>query len=45
VPWSMTCSSRLNTSECAFSISSSSSTLCGCLVIASVSSPPWSKPT
>ncbi len=44
VPWSITCSSRLNTSGCAFSISSSSSTQCGCLVTASVSRPPWSKP-
>ena len=45
VPWSITCSSTLKTSGCAFSISSISSTACGFLVIASVSRPPWSKPT
>ena len=45
VPWSITCSSTLKTSGCAFSISSSSSTACGFLLIASVSRPPWSKPT
>ena len=45
VPWSITCSRMLKMSGCAFSISSSSSTLYGCLVIASVSRPPWSKPT
>ncbi len=45
VPWSMTCSSTLKTSGCAFSISSSSSTACGFLLTASVSRPPWSKPT
>jgi hypothetical protein len=39
-----TCSRMLKTSERAFSISSSSSTLYGCLVIASVICPPWSKP-
>ena len=39
-PLSITCSSRLNTSGCAFSISSSSNTACGCLITASVSSPP-----
>ena len=45
VPWSITCSSTLKMSGCAFSISSSSSTQCGFLVMASVSRPPWSKPT
>ena len=45
VPWSITCSSTLKMSGCAFSISSSSSTACGFLVMASVSRPPWSKPT
>ena len=45
VPWSITCSSMLKMSGCAFSISSSSSTAYGFLVIASVSRPPWSKPT
>ncbi|CFP63828.1 Uncharacterised protein [Bordetella pertussis] len=45
VPWSMTCSRILKISGCAFSISSSSSTQCGCLVMASVSRPPWSNPT
>ena len=45
VPWSITCSSTLKTSGCAFSISSSSSTACGFFEIASVSRPPWSKPT
>ncbi|MNP36772.1 hypothetical protein D3C76_1301830 [compost metagenome] len=45
VPLSITCSSRLKTSGCAFSISSSSRTACGCLITASVSRPPWSKPT
>ena len=45
VPWSMTWSSTLKTSGCAFSISSSSSTACGFFEIASVSRPPWSKPT
>ena len=34
VPWSITCSRMLKMSGCAFSISSSSSTLYGCLVIA-----------
>ena len=42
---SITCNRMLNTSGCAFSISSSSSTQCGVLVTASVSRPPWSKPT
>ena len=41
----MTCSSTLKTSGWAFSISSSSSTECGFLLMASVSRPPWSKPT
>jgi ATP-dependent Clp protease ATP-binding subunit ClpA len=45
VPWSITCSRMLKMSGCAFSISSSSSTLYGCLVMPSVSCPPWSKPT
>ena len=36
VPWSITCSSTLKMSGCAFSISSSSSTACGFLVTASV---------
>ncbi|MOA34341.1 hypothetical protein D3C78_1557100 [compost metagenome] len=45
VPWSMTCSSTLKMSGWAFSISSSSSTACGFLVMASVKRPPWSKPT
>ena len=45
VPWSITCSRMLKMSGCAFSISSSSSTEYGCLVMASVSKPPWSKPT
>ncbi len=44
-PWSITCSRMLKMSGCAFSISSSSSTQCGFFVTASVSSPPWSKPT
>ena len=35
----MTCNSRLKTSGCAFSTSSSSTTLCGCLTTASVRSP------
>ena len=42
LPWSITCSRMLNRSGCAFSISSSSSTQCGCWSIASVSRPPWS---
>ena len=45
VPWSMTWSRMLNTSGCAFSISSRRSTQWGCLLIASVSRPPWSNPT
>ena len=45
VPWSITCRSTLNTSGCAFSISSNSNTQCGFLVMASVSKPPWSNPT
>ena len=45
VPWSITCSRMLKMSGCAFSISSISTTLYGCLVTASVSWPPWSKPT
>jgi ATP-dependent Clp protease ATP-binding subunit ClpA len=45
VPWSITCSRMLKMSGWAFSISSSSSTACGFLVMASVSRPPWSKPT
>ncbi len=39
-PWSITCSRILKMSGCAFSISSSSSTQCGFLVMASVSRPP-----
>ncbi|MNT79721.1 hypothetical protein D3C72_2190880 [compost metagenome] len=45
VPLSITCSSRLKTSGCAFSISSSSTTEWGCLSTESVSKPPCSKPT
>ena len=45
VAWSITCSRILKRSGWAFSISSSNSTQCGVLLIASVSSPPWSKPT
>ena len=45
LPWSITCSRMLNRSGCAFSISSSSSTQCGCWSTPSVSRPPWSKPT
>src|SRR2546427_511184 len=45
VPWSITCSSTLKMSGCAFSISSSSNIEYGFLVIASVSRPPCSKPT
>ncbi len=39
-PWSMICRRILNRSGCAFSISSRSRTACGCLLTASVSSPP-----
>ena len=45
LPWSITCRRILNRSGCAFSISSSSSTECGCWSMPSVKSPPWSKPT
>src|SRR5438067_7103235 len=45
VAWSITWSRMSNTSGCAFSISSSSNTACGCLRMASVSRPPCSKPT
>jgi energy-coupling factor transporter ATP-binding protein EcfA2 len=45
VPWSITCSNTLKIAGCAFSISSSNNTQCGFLVMASVSKPPWSKPT
>ena len=45
VAWSITWSRMLNRSGWAFSISSSTSTEWGFLTIASVSSPPWSKPT
>jgi alkylation response protein AidB-like acyl-CoA dehydrogenase len=45
VAWSITWRSRLNTSGCAFSISSRRRTAYGVLRIASVRSPPWSKPT
>jgi ATP-dependent Clp protease ATP-binding subunit ClpA len=41
-PWSITCSRMLNRSGCAFSISSKSSTQCGCWSTASVKRPPWS---
>ena len=40
LPWSITCNRMLNRSGCAFSISSSSSTACGCWSMASVSRPP-----
>ncbi len=40
VPWSITCNKTLNTSGCAFSISSSNSTQCGFLETASVKRPP-----
>src|SRR5277367_6201280 len=45
LPWSITCKRILKRSGWAFSISSSSSTQWGCWSIASVSRPPWSKPT
>ena len=45
VPWSITCRRMLNTSGCAFSISSSSRTEYGFFVICSVRRPPCSNPT
>ena len=45
VALSITCKSKLNKFGCAFSISSKTKTACGVFIIASVKSPPWSKPT
>ena len=45
VAWSITCSRMLKMSGCAFSISSSSTTLYGCVRTASTSCPPCSNPT
>ena len=45
VPWSITCNKTLKMSGWAFSISSNNRTQCGFFVTASVSKPPWSKPT
>ena len=44
-PWSITWSKILNTSGCAFSISSKSKTQWGFWSTPSVNKPPWSKPT
>ena len=45
VAWSITCRRMLKMSGCAFSISSSRTTLYGCVRTASTSRPPCSKPT